>query len=88
MPKEYALQPLIEAVTALDWSRDHPVRAAKALQAAVLKNEGEDLSDVDALKLLARLIERRLIRSKLDPPGMGMLSRRKARYEKVPASER
>lgn len=66
----------------------------KAIQETVLKNTGDDLSDPDAIILLGRLVERRFIRTKLDPPAShfaetGRLARgRKGKYFRVPENER
>jgi hypothetical protein len=93
-PKEYDPEPLIEAVTALDWNSDHPRHAMKAIQETVLKNTGDHLSDPDAIILLGRLVERRFIRTKLDPPASyfaetGKLARgRKGKYFRIPDNER
>lgn len=58
--KEYLPELLIEAVTSLDWNVDHPRLAMKALQDAVLKHTGDHLSEIDALKVLGRLVERQI----------------------------
>ena len=84
----------IEAVTSLDWSIDHPQHAMKAIQASVLKNTGDDLSEVDALKVLGRLVERRFIKTRIDTPASlfaesGRPVRgRKGKYFRVPDNER
>jgi hypothetical protein len=92
--KEYDLEPLVEAVTGLDWNIDHPRHAMKAIQATVLKTTGDDLSDIDAIKLLGRLVERRRIRTQIDPPVVNVAETgwagpaRKAKYFRVPENER
>jgi hypothetical protein len=89
-PKEYNPEPLVEAVTALDWSVEHGKLAMKAIQETVLKMTGDDLSDTDAVKVLGRLIDRKLIRSRVDSvtagrsPNGRIAPRRKARYVRVP----
>jgi hypothetical protein len=91
---KYAPEPLIEAVTGLDWNVDHPRHAMKAIQEAVLKNTGDDLSEVDALKVLGRLVERRFIMTRIDQPASlfaesGRPVRgRKGKYFRVPENER
>jgi hypothetical protein len=85
---------VIEAVTALDWNVDHPTYAMKAIQATVLKNTGDDVSDTDAIKLLGRLVERRHIRTRIDPPVVNVAETgwagpaRKAKYFRIPDNER
>ena len=91
--KEYDLEPLIAAITALDWSFDHPRQAMKAIQATIFNGTGDELSDIDALKLLARLVEHRFIRTRIDPPveveetGWRIRPGR-AKYVRVPEHER
>ncbi len=91
--KEYA-EPLIEAVTSLDWSVDHPRHAMKAIQEAVLKNTGDRLSDAEALIVLSRLVDRKLIRTRIDPPASHFaesgrsITGRKGKYFRVPENER
>ena len=92
--KEYDPDPLVEAVTTLDWSTDHPGHAMKAIQETVLQNYGDTLSDGDAMKLLGKLVERRFIRTQIEPPilnapetGWAGLDR-KAKYVRVPENER
>lgn len=87
-PKEYAPEPLIEAVTCLDWNIKHATHAMKAIQETVLKNTGDDLSEADAIKLLGRLVERKLIRTQIDPSANVPATRwtaRKAKYFRVAA---
>ena len=43
-PKKYDPEPLIEAVTSLDWNIEHARRAMKAIQETVLKYTGASLS--------------------------------------------
>ena len=90
-PKEYDPEPLIEAVTSLDWNIEHARRAMKAIQETVLKYTGDYLSDTDAVKVLGRLVERKLIRTRIDPSANVPETRwtaRKAKYFRVPANER
>jgi hypothetical protein len=90
-PKEYDPEPLIEAVTSLDWNVEHARQAMKAIQRTVLKNTGDDLSDTDAVKVLGRLVERKLIRTRIGPLANVVEPRwttRKAKYFRVPANER
>jgi hypothetical protein len=92
--KEYDPEPLVEAVTGLDWNTDHPRYATRAIRESVLKTAGDDLSEVDAIKLLGRLVERRRIRTQIDTPiisvaGAGWAGpTRKAKYFRVPENER
>ena len=92
-PKEYDPEPLIEVVTALDYSVDHGRRAVTAIRAAVLRNHRDELSETDAIKLLGNFVDRKLIRSSLEPatanpaPG-GTAARRKARYIRVSKHDR
>jgi hypothetical protein len=82
---------LIEAVTGLDWSREHAKGGIKAIQETVLKNTGDELSDADAVKVLGRLVERKLIRTRIDPSATVPETRwtaRKAKYFRVPENER
>ena len=66
----------------------------KAIQETVLKNTGDHLSEIDALKVLGWLVERRFIRTRLDPPAShfaetGRLAHgRKGKYFRVPENER
>ena len=92
-PKEYDPEPLVEAVTSLDWNVEHARHAMKAIQETVLKNTGDHLSEVDAIKLLGRLVERRFIRTQIGPEaaiaGTGWRGFvRQAKYFKVPENER
>jgi hypothetical protein len=90
--KDYDPEPLIEAITALDWSTDHPDRTMKAIQDTVRKNFGDELSQPDAMKLLGNLVERRFIRTQVDPPPTAGTGWRgvalKAKYFRVPDNER
>jgi hypothetical protein len=92
--KEYDPEALVEAITGLDWNTDHPRYAMKAIQATILKTTGDDLSEVDAIKLLGRLVERRHIRTQIDPPVLNVAETgwagpaRKAKYSRVPENER
>jgi hypothetical protein len=91
--KEYDPEPLVEAVTRLDWSTEHARRAMKAIRETVLKNTGDDLSDTDAIIVLSRLVERKLIRTRIDPPASHLDSwavyhGRKSKYFRVPENER
>ena len=93
-PKEYDPEPLVEAVTSLDWNVEHARHAMKAIQEAVLKNTGDDLSEPDAIKLLGRLVERRFIQTRIDPEGINIAGAgwkgriRQAKYFRVPENER
>jgi hypothetical protein len=91
--KDYDPEPLIEAVTSLDWNIEHARQAVIAIQETVLKNAGDDLSEPDAIKLLGRLVERRFIRTQIEPQaavaGTGWRGFvRKAKYFRVPDNER
>jgi len=92
--KEYDPEPLVEAITSLDWKIDHPKYAMQAIKDTVLKNTGDDLSDTDAIKLLGRLVERRFIKTGIDPPVLKVAdtglagSAHKAKYFRVPENER
>jgi len=92
--KEYDPEPLIEAVTGIDWDMEHARHAVQAIQETVLKNTGDHVSDADAVKLLGRLVERRFIRTRMDSPdgriaATGWSGRaRKAKYFRVPEDER
>ena len=65
-----------------------------AIQETVHKNTGDDLSDTDAIKLLGRLVERRHIRTRIDPPVVNIAETgwagpaRRAKYFRVPENER
>jgi len=91
--QQYA-EPLIEAVTRNDWSVDHPRHAIKAIQETILEKTGDDLSDADAIIVLGRLLERRLIKTRIDPPPTNLAETgravhgRKAKYFRVPDNER
>jgi hypothetical protein len=92
-PKEYDLEPLVEAVTGLDWNFEHAKHAMKAIRVTVLKNTGDELSEPDAIKLLGRLVERKFIRTQFEPQaavvGTGWRGFvRKAKYFRVPHNER
>ena len=88
--KEYDPEPLIEAVTCLDWNVEHARQAMKVIQETVLKNTGDHLSDTDAVKVLGRLVERKLIRTRIDPQvnvARTGWAGRKAKYVRVSANE-
>ncbi len=91
--KEYA-EPLIEAVTSLNWSVDHPRHAMKAIQEAILKNTGDHLSNAEALIVVGRLVDRKLIRTRIDPLASHFaesgrpITGRKGKYYRVPEYER
>jgi hypothetical protein len=94
-PKEYEPEPLVDAVTGLDWNPDHARQAMKAIQETVLKNCGDDLSAPDAIIVLGRLVERRFIRTQINPPAVNVDAvtgwrgpARKAKYFRVPDNER
>jgi hypothetical protein len=86
--EDYDPEPLVEAVTALDWSPDHPAQAMRALQATVQKNLGEELSDAEAMKLLGSLLDRRFIQTQMHPGALHLVGRqamrRPAKYVRVP----
>lgn len=92
--REYEPQPLIEAVTSLDWSEDTVTHALRAIQESVFQNDGTVLSDNDAARVLNGLIERKLIRSATDPPATNLAEtgttvvNRNVKYFRVPDSER
>jgi hypothetical protein len=92
--RQYDPQPLIEAVTGLDWSEDTVTHALRAIQERILQNNGTVLSDNDAARVLNGLINRNLIRSETDPPATNLaetgtaVSNRKVKYFRVPESER
>jgi hypothetical protein len=86
---DYA-EPLIEVVTSHTWSVDHPRHAMKAIQETVFKETGDDLSEADALIVLGRLLERKRIQTRFDPPAQvgKALRGRRAKYFRVPDNER
>jgi hypothetical protein len=67
LPKDYDSDPLIRAVTALDWSKDPSAGAMKIIQATVQERFDESLSTADAVWLLGSLLDRRLIRVQTHP---------------------
>ncbi len=92
--REYDPQPLIEAVTGLDWSEDTVTHALRAIQERILQNDGTVLSDDDAARVLNGMIARNLIRPETDPPATNLAEtgtaafKRKVRYVRVPEIER
>jgi hypothetical protein len=92
LPHDYDPELLIDAVTALDWSAEHPSDAVRAIQAIVQSKFGEELSDDDALQLLGYLLDRRLIRTQIHPDSQELVGwqsvRRRAKYVRVPPGER
>jgi hypothetical protein len=89
---DYDLDPLIQAITALDWSTDHPTKAMRAIQAIVQIKFGEELSDEDARKMLGRLLDRQFIQTRIHPDALHLVGwqamKRKAKYIRVPDRER
>ena len=89
----YDFEPLIGAVSALDWSNEHPTCARQTLQAVVLRNYGDELSIDEAIHLMCHLIEQNLIKTRIHPddlhcaPGWHPPARR-AKYVRVPPAER
>ncbi len=73
MFKEYDLEPLIESITGIDWRMEH----AKAIQETVLKNSGNHLSEVGCCESAGWLVERRFIRTQLEPVAEGGGNQRK-----------
>ena len=65
---DYDPEPLVEAVTALDWSTDHPAEAMRAVQSIVQIKLGEELSAGDAMKLVGHLIDRHFIETRIQIP--------------------
>lgn len=94
MLKEYNPEPLIDAVTGLEWSLEHVKPALKAIQQTVLEKYGDELPEPDVIKLLGRLVERQLIRTSFEVPdnrvstGVWRGHARRAKYCRVPTSER
>ena len=90
--KEYPTEPLVEAVTSLDWNIEHARHAMKTIQETVLQNFGDHLSDTDAIKLLGRLVERRFIRTRIETQAAVATGWRgtahRAKYVRVPEPER
>ena len=91
--KEYDPEPLVEAITALDWNVEHARIAVKTIQETILKITGEDVSELDALKVLGRLVECRFIRTGVNYSTQAVGFPRagptcKAKYFRVPEEER
>jgi hypothetical protein len=89
LPQEYPSEPLIEAITALDWRVGHAEAATKVIQLVVAERFGEQLDEEDAVWILGSLLNRRLIRAEFDPEELltrrGDLKRRpRARYVRIP----
>ena len=90
LPQDYDSAPLVDAITDLDWSRDHARDATRVVQSIILERYGEQLDDEDAAWLLGSLLNRRLIRAQIHPdageliPMPGSKLRPKAKYVKIP----
>ena len=92
LPQDYDFEALAEAVTALDWSTEHPSYAMKTIQATVCQTFGDELSDGEAQLVLCRLLEYRFIRTRIHPEVIIQVGRRtvrrRAKYVRVPQAER
>jgi len=93
-PENHDPEPLIEAVTALDWSTHHASEAVLVIQSAAQTNFGAEFSEDDAFWWLTYLVDQHLISSRIHPDdkllqlGWTTTRRRRAKYVRVPLDER
>jgi len=93
LPQDYDSEPLISALTALDWSHDPSVGAVKIIQATVKERFAESLSTSDAVWILGSLLNRLLIRMQTHPNDANKQVpdrklRRRSKYVQIPPDER
>jgi hypothetical protein len=88
--RAYDPEPLIEAVTSLDWHENNPGHALDAIKAKIRDVEGTIVSDSDAVNLLNGLVDRKLICPRKDPPAANLAETgqraecRRVKYFRVP----
>jgi hypothetical protein len=92
LPQDYDPEPVVAAVTALDWSTEHPYHAVRAIQAIVRIKFGEKLSEEDSMQFLRYLLDRQFIRTQVQPDESKLTGWRQtgraAKYVRVPSDER
>ena len=93
LPQDYDSEPLVEAIIANDWSRDHAAAATKIIRALIAERYGERLDNYDAIWLLGSLLNRRLLRAEIhpndvSPRGSDARQRQRTKYVRIPPDGR